>query len=146
MDDTAVVTGGYEIFAQFKAIAVTGVGIAVLMGIGRASPPAVGIGVHLANVAHALVQGVDIGCQVVHDVRIDTARFNGRAFRIADSTEEPVRRRIRRSVGHGFSSIGSIRRRFRCNTDGVIIQAALGYILLSNGTGKTASLLVKVAK
>ena len=113
MDDTAVITGGYEIFAQFKAIAVTGVGIAVLMSIGRTSPPAVGIGVHIPNVTHALIQRIDVCDQVVQNLRMDSARFNDRAFGITDGTEEPVRRRIRRSsVGHRVGSIGRICRRF----------------------------------
>ena len=113
MDDTAVVTRRYEIFAQFKAVAVTGVGIAVLMGIGRAGPPAVGIGVHIPNVTHALIQGIDVCDQVVQNLRMDSARFNDRTFRIADGTEEPVRRRIRcGSVSHSLNRIGCIRRRF----------------------------------
>ncbi len=62
MDRAAVITGGYEIFAQFKAIAVTGIQVTALMGVGRAGPPAVGIGVHIPNVTHALIQGIHLGC------------------------------------------------------------------------------------
>ena len=91
------------------------------MGIGRASPPAVGIGIHLTNIAHTFVQGIDVGDQVVHDIRINAARFNERAFGITDGAEEPVRRRIRRrSVSHRVGS-GRIRRRFRIDADDVIV-------------------------
>ncbi|KXA70238.1 hypothetical protein HMPREF3201_00230, partial [Megasphaera sp. MJR8396C] len=36
MNRAAVAAGHDKVFAQFKAVAVTGVGVAVLMGIGRA--------------------------------------------------------------------------------------------------------------
>ncbi len=53
---------------------------------------------------------------------IDAARFDDRAFGIADGAEEPIRRRIRRSsVGHGFGSIGCIRRRFRVYADDIVV-------------------------
>ena len=124
MDRAAICPSRDKVFPQFKAVAVTGVRIAVLMGIGRAGPPSVGIGVHIPNVAHALIQRIDVGDQVVQDLRIDTARFNDRAFGITDGTEEPVRRRIRRSsVGDGFGSIGRIGclRRFRVYADDIVV-------------------------
>ena len=125
MDRAAISPIHDKILTQFKAVAVTGIGIAVLMGVRRAGPPAVGIGIHMTDVAHALIQGVDVGYEVIHDLRIDASRFNDGAFRIADGAEEPIRRRIcSSSIGNRFGSIRCIircRRRFRINTDDIVV-------------------------
>ena len=53
------------------------------MGIGRASPPAVGIGIHMAERRPLrLFKVFDISDKIVHDLRIDASRFNEWTFGI----------------------------------------------------------------